>query len=110
MKRNQEKGGLVMKARKLRKIAWFWLKMLVWLVMLAGVVLVQSGAFRPVEVEASINVSATVNEPIIEKVLPATGPVAGNTGVTITGENLEDGIALTFGCRSPLNLQDGDPH
>ncbi len=87
----------MLKSGKFRKMTGNWLKLLVWLVALIGVVSVQSGAFRPVEVEASINVTATVNGPVIEKVLPAAGPVAGNTRVTISGANFSEVIAVTFG-------------
>jgi hypothetical protein len=87
----------MLKSGKFRKITGLWLKLLVWLVILVGVVIIQSGALRSVEVEASINVSATVNEPVIQKVLPASGPVAGNTTVTISGANFSEVIAVTFG-------------
>lgn len=87
----------MLKSGKFRKITGIWLKLLVWLVVLAGAVIIQSGALRAVDVEASINVAATVNEPTIGRVLPTSGPVAGNTRVTISGTNLSAVIAVTFG-------------
>lgn len=79
-----------------RKITGPWLKLVVWLLVLAGMVILQSGAFRAVEVSAEISVKATVNQPTLEKVLPGTGPVDGNTRVSISGTNLENVIAVTF--------------
>lgn len=88
----------MLKSKKFRKIAGSWVKVVVWFIAaLAAVVAIQSGAFKASEAEASIDITATVNDPVVDMVQPSTGPMAGNVRVSIRGTNFTNVIAVTFG-------------